>query len=108
MENPIIKFTIDNDRSIECDRKHAALYTYMGALAIYNHIFAYIDDEHGFHMWQDHQAFLDTAAFMINNEFPLHLNLAEISESDVEAHEERIQEMMSDLTEFPPQWSVDG
>lgn len=74
------------------------LYTFIANLALYNHAYCFNveeqipneeDEPRSFYIFEsvDPVGFAALKAWMITNDYPAHLNLREIHNSDIEAHE---------------------
>ena len=89
------------------DREHAFLYTHVGQLACYDHVFLLDVEEDGSetgqYMWKSDPAYEDSKQFMIDNEFPLHMNLPDVTEEDKEIFDWHFLADASDT--MPEGWS---
>lgn len=95
----------------EVTRDDAALFMYMGKLALYNHIFIALevdeDDEDApaeayiFSMNEQYEAVRD---FMMDNDYPMHANLRYVADCDLDAYDEMIKRAVKDIDTVPEEW----
>lgn len=102
---PIIGITV-NGESYELERHNTSLYKHLGHAAIYNHIFHAPDNEiECLYIFEfndmDYSQTLGYKALelaLIDNEYPIHLNMPEPLETDKEAF---ISMLTKDLDDKP-------
>ena len=107
-QEPFAKLTLPNGEEFEARRDTASLYTFMGRLAIYNHVYCYdIKDnevQQSFYIFNFVQGYDELVEYMKENDYPQHLNLPEISRSDVEAHDRAVLHDLVSNDTFPESW----
>lgn len=98
------------DEEYELRRDNTTLYTFLGKAALYDHVFIVTDPEEptGFYMWNDHPAYPGVADFMFTNDYPMHLNMPEVSECDLQGYDRKIERMCADIGDSVPAEWVDG
>ena len=105
---PVAKLTLPNGETFEARRDTASLYTFMGKLAIYNHVYCYDvrDNEvqQSFYVFNFVNGYQELSEYMKENEYPQHLNLPEISRSDVEAFERASLHDLATMDSFHEDW----
>jgi hypothetical protein len=106
MSEPRIKFTFGG-QELEGTRENTYLYTFMGELACYDHVFIVSTEDDGsnsgHYLWNSNSTFNEVAEYMLDKEFTVHLNLPNISDMDREVFEEfHYKDIRS--SNFPPDW----
>lgn len=116
MEDKYEMFSVSlGEEEIEFDKDHAALYTFLGSNALYDHCFLVMDEEGeeegtieecGLYIFRtaNEKFYNECAEFLTKQKYPLHLNLPDISSMDVRMWE---HVHLSDLTDFPPEEWLD-
>lgn len=93
---------------VEAKRDNTTLYTFLGKLACYNHIFVVTDKEasNGFYIFNDLSVYEEMANYMFENDYPMHLNLPEVAECDNDAWNRHIHDLCNDDLEngVPEEW----
>lgn len=90
--NPCVILQYDGGE-FEARPDNSHLYTFMGRLALYNHVFCFdVQDgevQQSFYIFQsvDTDGYNELEKYMIDNYYPAHLNLREVSGNDASAHE---------------------
>jgi len=91
----------------ELGRENSALFTFMGKLALYDHIY-YCDVQEqevneSFYVFSFAKGFKKLAKYMMENSFSAHLNMTEVGSGDVEAY---LQASLADLrkADHVPDW----
>lgn len=79
---------------IRLDRYNSALFTHIGKLAMYDHVFVQkdMDDEtmFGSYLFRHNPSFGHIASWMVENDLPMHLNFTEVAETDMDAFNQSI------------------
>lgn len=107
--DPVIKLNLAGEE-FEATPDNAHLYKFLGELACYSHVFlvtGYDDDADsykGSYIFQNSAVFGQLALIMMNNGFPLHLNLREVPDCDVSAFNRMIDQQVADIDDFPDEW----
>jgi hypothetical protein len=96
-----------NGQEFTATRKNATVFTFLGDLACYDHIFLNltdeIDDANIGYIWCSSPNYEKLANFMDENKFPMHLNMPEVHEMDVRHFEtEHYGDIRS--SDFVPEW----
>jgi hypothetical protein len=112
MENePVINFTYGGyERQFR--RDNTTLFTFLGQLAMYNHVFTTFDkaeedeEQKGMYVYKailpDQYARLEE--FIVDNEFPQILNMPRVSEMDAETLHNALAKDLSTADTFPEDW----
>lgn len=105
MENePQAELHLPNSEVFLAKRDTATLWTFMGKLAVYNHVFCaeVVDQEvkQSFYVFNFIEGYDQLTSYMVENQYPAHLNLNEIGKNDVEAYERAV---LKDL-HIRPDW----
>lgn len=110
-EYPAMRLTIGENREFESTPFNTTLFTYLGRLACYDHVFIQTGDENdttmvGTYVFNTHPVYPDMSAFMIEHDFPLMLNRVEVPDCDVEAWQRMVAQQVDDLDQgIPEGWS---
>ncbi len=106
-QEPVAKLTLPNGEIFEARRDTASLYTFMGSLAVYNHVFCYEvkenEVEQSFYIFDFIGGYKTLAKYMKKNDYPAHINLPEISKSDTEAYERAVMRDINTLPDWMPE-----
>lgn len=106
---PVARLNLPNGETFEAKRDTASLYTFMGALAIYNHVYCYdVRDEEvqqSFYIFNFIDGYDQLAQYMQENNYTQHLNLPQISRSDQEAYERAALHDLHRMDSFPEDWT---
>lgn len=97
-----------NGEAIEARRDNTTLYTFLGHMAIYNHVFIVTDEEQpsGFYLFNDHPVYPEMADFLARNDYPMHLNMSEVAECDTNAYDRHIDSLCHDIGDtIPESWN---
>lgn len=117
-DEPVIHIRIDGEET-DVTRDNGTLFTFVGKTALsggfevdsanMNHVF--ITDEvndngtvSGSYIFAASEAFEAVRDFMMENGYPLHLNLREVAECDVNAYEVFLKQQSDDLDTIPEGW----
>jgi hypothetical protein len=99
-----------NGEDREMSRYNSSLFSHLGTLAMYDHIFVSFDDEEtdetitGVYIFRHNDAFEGLRDFMEDNDFPMHLNLTDVAACDLEAFEQVLESETTDINEIPDNW----
>ena len=109
MENePVIKLELVDGTESEATRANTSLFRHMGHYAIYDHVFIVLDEEksHGTYIFSNSLMYPQIVQFMVENEYPMHLNLQTAADCDIQAWEHMVsQDAASDLESgIPEEW----
>ena len=105
---PVARLSLPNGERFEVRRDTASLYTFMGKLAVYNHVYCYDiyggERQQSFYIFDFVDGFDELAEYMIQNDYPMHLNMPEASKSDIEAYERGALSDLTRMDSFPEGW----
>lgn len=94
----------------EVRRENASLYMFLGNLALYNHVFIHLEDNPdsgdaiGTYVFSMHDQFESIRDYMMDNDYPLHANLLEVAECDLQAYDDMIKQAVQDVDTVPEDW----
>ena len=91
----------------EATRDNTSLFRHLGKYAIYDHVFIVTNEEEsrGTYVFSVHHTFEQMANYMAENRYPMHLNLTEAAQCDIDAWERMIQlDVESDGDFVPEEW----
>lgn len=106
-----------DDTEIRMDRGNSALFTFVGKTALggdnclRNHVFVRIEQEettYGTYIFARNPVFNEIVSYMLQNDFPAHLNMLEVAECDERAYQLMLdQEMKGETIEdfLPDDWT---
>ena len=106
-EEPGIIVRIEGNE-FEATPSNTTLFRFVGSLAMYNHVFLCTDCEAGTgtYLFNQNPAYETFERYMIENEYPLHDNLREVSECDFDAFEKMIKIYVDEIPDgVPADWS---
>jgi len=108
-DEPQAKIVTNNGEYL-LNRENSALFTFMGRLALYDHIY-YCDTEepdiNSFFIFSFTQGFKKLSKYMMDNSFSAHLNMIEVGSGDVDAY---IRSSLADIKAtnyIPDSWLKD-
>lgn len=112
---PTMRLTI-RDREYEATPENTSLFRFMGKLAMFDHIFL-ATDEHpdgedtpigGLYIFRDIDLFDDIEDFMLEHDYPMHLNLREVAQCDYDAHQKYITQCVEEESvELPDEFNLE-
>ena len=91
------KVNLSDGREIEANRYNTSVFTFLGNLAVHNHIFIVTDENAeeesmtGVYIFADTPGFNKLAHFCVENMFPQHVNLTEVAECDQSAYAQHVE-----------------
>jgi hypothetical protein len=109
-ELPHMKLTLGEDREFNSTPENTTLFTHLGRLAMYDHIFLQTGSEDndiilGTYVFNTHSSFEGMADFMMDNHYPMILNKLEAADCDVQAFNRMIEQQAGDLEQgVPDDW----
>lgn len=104
--DPRLRLTM-NGQEFDCTRDNTSMFTFIGHLAIYDHIFVLTDEEtnSGAYLFKENQkAWQDMASFIIEYQFPMHLNMTEVAQCNIDAFEHTMFADVRSANTFPEDW----
>lgn len=110
---PSMKLHLGELGDFEATPENTSLYLYLGSLACYSNVFLQGTDPEqpkaGSFVFAHSPAFEDIRDFMLENEYPAHVNLREVPDCDVEAFDRMVGMNTSDIGDsIPDEWLDDG
>ncbi len=106
-EEPIIEVNFGETR-FEATPENTYLFRFFGKLALYNHIFMLTrpEENNGAYLFNQHPAYAKFEQYMVENHYPIHDNLREVAQCDLDAFEGMIADDLRDMSDYPPEdWS---
>lgn len=108
-EEPALNIKLDG-QEFEINRRNTMLYTFIGELAIYDHIFITTCEEEGrqtgTYIFKPNKGYMDLATFMMEKAFPAQLNMPRVADCDVQAFENHYLRDVRGLESFPEEWEA--
>lgn len=101
-----------NGEPFEINRHNTSLFTFIGQLACYDHVFIVLQDNgsgtvEGTHIFEADAKMTDAytviAGHIQEYDYPMHLNLNEVAQIDGEAFEAMLSRQFLDLTDYVPE-----
>lgn len=98
---PFANINLPNGDKVEMTRQNSSIFTFMGRLAVYNHVYysGETEEDRPFYVFSFVGGYKDLFKHMKKNHYPAHLNLDEVSSTDIEAYE---RAALSDLGDTIP------
>ena len=92
------------------NRNNSSLFTFCGELAVYNHLFLVQEEKEeaavGTYVWKSCPAFQQLVSFVVEHAYPMHLNLTEVAQCDMNAFDAYLHREAADLDgDFPDEWN---
>lgn len=112
-DDPGMKLNLEGGGEFEATRENTSLFTYLGHYACYDHVFVQMHEEDqvmvGTYIFNMHPAYPQVMAYMIENCYPMHLNLLQPAQCDEDAFNRMIRnDVENDLDNgLPGEW-LDG
>jgi len=106
-EEPVIRVSF-GESEFEATPDNTTLFRFVGKLALYNHVFMLTDPEEstGAYLFNQHPYYAEFEEYMITNKYPLHDNLRDVAQCDLDAFENMVKENLKDIEDYPPEdWS---
>ena len=101
-EEPFVTLSIGSGEFV-ATRENTRLYTHLGALALYDHVFCSSEDR-GFYIFSFVEGYPILKQYMLENNYPMYLNQTEVAQVDVDAYDRSIQRSMGDIDHIPDDW----
>lgn len=106
-----------NGKEFIATPENASLFSFAGHLSCFNHIFLITSvagkDLQGFYMFDEspdkkiHRTYKKLAHFMIDNNYPLHMNLQEVAQCDENAFYGTSLQDLNGYEFLPKEWDMD-
>lgn len=97
-------------KEVIATRDNTSLFTFIGNLASRNHVFIVyeiIDEEnaYGSYIFPTNRLYEGLRDYLIINQYPLHMNLTSVSETDERAYQQHIRELaeQEEIPDYPPE-----
>lgn len=99
---------IINGEEFLATRHNTSLFTFLGELSCYDHVFILKDEEtgEGGYLFKNQTVFNDLGAFIVAHSFPMHLNMTEVAECDQDAFNGTFYRDIRSNRSFPPEWGA--
>ena len=96
------RITLASGEDVELSADNTYLYRHIGNLTMYDHVFVVLPEETGIYFWQHNEAYHTLAALAVENECTMHLNIREVSTTDMKYY---IEHQLKDLGDtLPEEW----
>lgn len=109
-QEPALEITMNGEKLI-AHRGNTALFTFIGELAVYDHVFILTDEEtnSGGYLFKNQKIWSEMTSFLLENLYPMHLNMEEVAECDRIAFENTMYPDIRTHESFPDTWlATDG
>lgn len=80
----------------------------MGRLALYDHVFVHDEQLPNFYIFSFVDGYETLAGYMVENYYPAHINMTELSSHDMDAYDRAIKASVGDISHVPESWSDEG
>lgn len=104
---PVARLTI-NGEDHEMRRDNSSLFTHLGELAMYDHVFVQYEEGEsmGAYIFRQNDVFGVLAKYMWENNYTMHLNLTDVADCDVSAFNRSLEQQTGDLDGgIPDDWN---
>ena len=94
----------------EVGRQSASIFSYLGELAVYNHIFIVTEVKEsesyeGIYIFNQLSVYAKVFKFMVDNRYPPHYDIGEVGQCDLDAFDKMIKQEASDIgNTIPDGW----
>jgi hypothetical protein len=101
-----------NGEPFEVNRRNTSLFTFIGANACKDHVFIVLEDNadgtvEGTHIFEADpnlvDAYTELAGHIQEHDYPMHLNLNDVSQIDEDAFEAMLSRQFLDLSDYVPE-----
>jgi hypothetical protein len=105
-----------NGEPFNVDRWNTSLFTFIGELAEYNHVFIQTGDIEGGATGSfifensppENETFQHIGEFVMEYEFPMHLNMNRVPDCDKDAYNAARLKEAENIEDYVPEWLTDG
>lgn len=106
-DDPILELTIGGEQ-FEMNRRNAFLFTFIGNLAVHDHVFVLTHPEEstGSFIFRHNEAFESLAKYMVENLFTAHINMQAVAQCDMDAWENSVFNDLKNTDSFPDDWEA--
>lgn len=108
-DEPAMLITVGEGR-FEATPVNTSLFSYLGRIACYSHVFMHTGDKDektmiGTYVFASHTIYEEMVEYMIENDYPLHVNLREVANCDINAYNSFIEQQLDDTDCIPEDWT---
>jgi hypothetical protein len=91
-QEPGFKLSLADGRELEATRDNTTLFTFIGKLSLYDHVFFLTDQERnmGTYLFNVNPMFDEVQDYMITNDYPAHINLRDVAQCDIDAFDKMV------------------
>lgn len=100
-DDPVMRIETSAGDELEMRRENTKLYTFLGKLAVYDHIFHNVSKNEGVYLFNFVNEFPAMREYMIRSKYPAIINMVEVPEHDINAY---VRSAMGDIDEIPEDW----
>jgi hypothetical protein len=97
-----------NGETYRADRHNTSLFTFLGELGCYDHVFVSLAEDECVYLFKNQQIWKDLVGFIMENEFPMHFNLNEVAECDRDAYNATFLSDLAQTNTVPKEWIEHG
>lgn len=93
------------EHEFEATPDNTTLFRFVGKLALYNHVFMLTKPEEstGAYLFNQHPYYAEFEEYMIANKYPLHDNLRDVAQCDLDAFENMVNRDIEEIPDFLPE-----
>lgn len=103
----ILRLNIGGEE-LEFGRENVSLFTFLGHLAAYDHVFLVKENEEGedecLYIFQTHEGYTEVKDFVVRNNYPQHMHLTEVSPTDTRVFDMYHYYDIKSEASFPEEW----
>lgn len=101
---PFANINLPNGEMVRMTRSNSSIYTFMGRLAVYDHVYyaGETEEDRSFYVFSFVGGYRELLKHMKKNKYPAHTNMTEVSRSDIEAYERAALADLGDT--IPDDW----
>lgn len=95
------------DGEFEATRENTIIFRFLGKLAMYDHIFFVrdMDEGKGTYLFNQNPSYDKIADFMMDNDYPAHINQLRVPECDIQAFDNMIKKEAAEADSgIPESW----
>lgn len=85
-------------------RGNTTLFTHLGRLALYDHVFCQNEEDKGFYIFKFVDGYDKLSEYLMENSYPAHVNLVSVADCDIDAYDRAIKNSVEDLDYVPDDW----
>lgn len=108
---PKMNLNVDNGETLAATPENTILFTHLGRLAMYDHVFVTTTQEQetsrGIYVFAEfmRQTFTGMQEFMLENGYPAFVNKREVPDCDLDAFEQILEKHSAEMPDtFPEDW----